>query len=187
MVYILILRLLQGCHSGCGCGRGRGCRCRHCSCCGSGCRLTEVSGWPGVRRDAHACGGIRTPGITARERREELDMAWAGGRGQGRSRPSCPQLTDGDRGLWRVGSHSCHLVTTELQCAWTLAPRRPALTVRRIELLCLVRPAQPILWRRTRSLREPEQHPEPLEVDGRLGCNFRCAWHWRFTTCCAGT
>lgn len=64
LVYILVLCLLQGCHSGCGCGRSCGCCCCHCRCC-SGCRgLSEVSRRPGVRRDAHACGGIRTPRVT---------------------------------------------------------------------------------------------------------------------------
>lgn len=49
-----------------------------------------------MRRDAHACGGVRTPGVTARERREELDMPGLGGRGWGHSRPSCPLLTEGE-------------------------------------------------------------------------------------------
>lgn len=75
LVDVLVLRLLQGCHSGRGCGRGRGCRCCHCSCRCGGCRLSEVSRRPGVRRDAHACRGTGAPGITAREKREESEKA----------------------------------------------------------------------------------------------------------------
>lgn len=75
LVDVLVLRLLQGCHSGRGCGRGRGCRCCHRSCCCGGRRLSEVSRRPGVRRDAHACRGTGAPGITAREKREESEKA----------------------------------------------------------------------------------------------------------------
>lgn len=75
-----------------------------------------------------------------------------GGRGWGRSRPSCPQLTDEDRGLLRVSSHSCHLVTTKLRCAWSPSSTQ-ASAVMRIKSLRLVCPAQPILRRRMRSLR----------------------------------
>lgn len=78
LVNILVLRLLQCCHSGRGRGGGGGCRCCYCSCRSSGCRLSEISRWPGVRRDAHACGGTGTPRVTAgRRRMEELDTATA--------------------------------------------------------------------------------------------------------------
>lgn len=79
-----------------------------------------------------------------------------------------------DRGLLWAGSSSWPLS----RCVpGALAGYRPALT-----LMCTKSPhlgllAQPIFWRRTPSLREPEQHAHTLQrwMAG-WGCSFRCVW-----------